>query len=110
MKKSEFELFALIFSIVPVIVFVSNVEPKLIIYGLINIAVASIVSYRNEIQLPKGQSIPSALASVTSILIFTPSIISLFCFWHYTDINNAYWAFFLNCWAFGAATTGFIKS
>jgi hypothetical protein len=107
MKKIEFEVFAFVFSLIPLVLFFSSFEATYIGYGLITIFVAFFLEGKTQKGLRNSfMFVPKELTYVVAILVFFPCIVTFLCFLVYEDISDAYWAFAMCCWAFGAASNG----
>lgn len=110
MKKIEFELFAVVFSLLPLTVYFLNFDIKRSLYGLLTITIAYILESKSRHGDERFMFIPREYSIVVAVLVFLPSAVTFICFHIYDDITDAYWAFAMCCWAFGASLNGFIHA
>ena len=104
MKKIELEIFAAIFTFIPLLAFLTVMSKKAIVYGLImSIFFFPYNIYQREKNAFNILFIPKEFCWLYAFIIFTPLIVTIVCFHLYTNINGAYWAFYMCIIAFTGA-------
>lgn len=109
MKLLEFEIFSFVFVLIPWGAYLLITQISNILYGGVVITLICLIKNNYATEDPLPDSIPDEFSVLAGIIVFTPLILTISCFYIYDSLDDAFWVFIMSSCILGNSISGLIS-